>query len=59
MINKLELTDDELSVIQTSLQMTLSSFEKYEKDGNKLDLLTQEIKEEMKTLFDKFNKEYF
>jgi hypothetical protein len=59
MFNNVVLSDDELSVIQTALQMNLLSIEKYEKQGNVLDFATQDAKREMQQLFDRLNEEYF
>jgi hypothetical protein len=59
MFNNVVLSDDELSVIQTSLQMNLLSLEKYEKQGNVLDFATQDAKREMQQLFDRLNELYF
>jgi hypothetical protein len=58
MNNQVNLTDDELSVIVTSLQMTLMSVEQYEKE-NVLDFQTQEVKKEMKSLHERLREEYF
>lgn len=59
MFNSVILSDDELSVIQTALQMNLISIEKYEKQGNLLDFATQDAKREMQQLFDRLNELYF
>jgi hypothetical protein len=59
MFNNVVLSDDELSVIQTALQLNLLSIEKYEKQGNILDFATQDAKREMQQLFDRLNEEYF
>jgi len=58
MNNQVNLTDNELSAIQTALQVMLLSIKTYEKD-NALDILTKETKEEMQKLYDRLNKEYF
>jgi hypothetical protein len=61
MNNKVDLTDDELSVIQTSLEVSIRSFEKYiEINGeSSLDFQTREAFQSMKKLHAKLNKEYF
>lgn len=58
---KLDLTDDELSLIQTSLQLTMKSHERYTQvKGEKgLDFQTKQAFKEMKELYERLNKEYF
>lgn len=59
--NKVNLTDDELSLIQTSLEMSINTFKKYkEKNGDAgLDFASLEAFEGFKELFARLNKEYF
>lgn len=61
MNNKVNLTDDELSLIMTSLMMTISAHNKYvEQNGSSgLDLATGEAIEGIKELYNRFNKGYF
>lgn len=61
MNNKINLTDDELSLIATSLQMTIMANEKYiQMNGEQgLDFQTKEAMKEMRALYDKLNREYF
>lgn len=61
MNNKVDLTDDELSVIMTSLMMTIAAHNKYvEENGSSgLDVATGEVIESMKELYNRFRKEYF
>lgn len=61
MENTIILTDDELSVIQASLQLTLKSHEKFiQQNGeDKLDYQTRETIKEMKHLFERFDREFF
>jgi hypothetical protein len=61
MNNQVNLSDDELSVIQTSLQLSLTSFEKYviTNGEHSLDYQTKEVYKDMQSLFDRLNKEYF
>lgn len=61
MKNEVELTDDELALFVTSLEMSLKSYEKYVDEHGKDDLddLTKETLKEMKSLFDRLKEEYF
>ena len=61
MNNNLNLTDDELSLIATSLQMTIMGHEKYVSVNGEagLDYETKQGIEEMKILFERLNREYF
>lgn len=61
MNNNVNLTDDELSVIMTSLQMSIMSYEKYKEQngGSNLDFNTRQAVQEMKKLYEKLNKDYF
>lgn len=61
MNNKVNLTDDELSLIQTALQLAKMSYEKYiQANGeNGLDNETLEAVEGMNNLHYRLNKEYF
>ena len=61
MDNTVKLTDDELSLITTSLQMTIASTEKYlsiNGEGS-LDYTTMEAYREMKKLYGRMVEEYF
>lgn len=59
--NNLNLTDDELSAIQTALLMTIQGYEKHVKlhGEQSLDIDTIQGIRDMKKLFDRFNDEYF
>jgi len=61
MDNMVKLSDDELSIIQSSLLLSIKSYEKYMKEnkGVKVDSQTLEELETMKKLFERFEKEYF
>lgn len=61
MNNNLNLTDDELTLIVSSLQITIMGHEKYiQTNGDeKLDFKTIEAIKEMKKLYERLNKEYF
>lgn len=61
MNNKVNLTDDELSLIATSLMMTLAAHEKYtEQNGDSnIDLATKEAIKGIMKLYNRLNKEYF
>jgi hypothetical protein len=54
-MNNLTLTDNELSVIITSLQMSLMSYERFiaENGENRLDIATKNTINEMKELFNR------
>ena len=60
-MNNVELTDDELSLILTSLQITIANSKKYiERNGKEhLDNITLEALEEMKILFGKIESKYY
>ena len=59
--NKVNLTDDELSLITTSLQMTLLGHERYlQVNGEEsIDFQTKETIKGMKELFERLDKEYY
>lgn len=61
MINELKLTDDELSVVQTSLQFSIMTYKKHlEMYGDsKLDEATKEAIKATEDLFNKLNDRYF
>lgn len=61
MKNNVILTDDELSLITTSLQMTIASTEKYLSINGEssLDHVTMEAYREMKKLYERMVEEYF
>lgn len=61
MINKVALTDDELSLIMTSLQSTINSYDNYinQNGKEKLDLVTLQALEDMKALYNKIESEYY
>lgn len=59
MNNNVSLTDDELSVIVTSLELTLKSYDGYIAKGNQVDATTLQTVEDARRLFDRLNKEYF
>ena len=60
MENSVILTDDELCVIQTALQLTLMSYEKYKTENNQeLDTNTLNTVDEMQILFNRINNEFF
>lgn len=61
MDNNVTLTDDELSLITTSLQMTIAGTEKYLSINgeNSLDHVTMEAYREMKKLYERMVGEYF
>lgn len=61
MNNKVELSDDELSLVVTSLLMTISGYEKYiqENRESNLDIQTKEVIKDTKILYERLNKEYF
>ncbi|MEH6941519.1 hypothetical protein [Bacillus sp. JJ722] len=58
MDNKVDLTDDELSVIQASLQVSILAGENY-LETNGLDYATKGTLEQMKALYVRLDKEYF
>ncbi|QPQ35885.1 hypothetical protein [Lysinibacillus sp. JNUCC-52] len=60
-MNNIELTDDELSVIMTSLQYTMNGFNIFiDKNGkDSLDSLTLQAVKEMKILYEKLESKYF
>ena len=60
-MNYVELTDDELSAIMTSLQYTINGIDKYiDKNGKgSLDSATLQAAEEMKALYKKIESKYF
>lgn len=60
-VNQLELTDDELSLIVTSLITTLAGYEGYVKHHGKesLDCETLEAIDDMTTLYKKLDSKYF
>ncbi|MET4562752.1 uncharacterized protein with ACT and thioredoxin-like domain [Lysinibacillus parviboronicapiens] len=60
-MNNVELTDDELALMLTSLQITIASSEKYiERNGKEgLDDLTLDALEEMKILYEKMKSKYY
>lgn len=59
--NNLNLTDDELSAIQSALLMTIKGYQKHIDIHGKesLDIETIEGINNMKKVFDRFNDEYF
>jgi uncharacterized protein involved in exopolysaccharide biosynthesis len=61
MNNQVNLTDDELSLIQTALQLAEMSYDKYIQNNGEtgLDDETQEAIKGMKDLHYRLNKEYF
>lgn len=61
MNNKVDLTDDELSLVVTSLQMNIMGHEKYvQMNGeNTLDAYTEGIIKDMKSLLERLGREYF
>lgn len=59
MNNNVSLTDDELSVIVTSLELTLKSYEGYIEKGNQVDVATAQVVKDARQLFDRLNKDYF
>ena len=61
MNNKVNLTDDELSLIQASLQITIASQERYITINGMKGLSLQDLEtvKEMKVLHERLNKEYF
>ncbi len=60
-MNNVELTDDELAIVFTSLQMIIADSEKYiERNGKEhLDIITLEALEEMKILYEKMKSKYY
>lgn len=58
-MNKVLLNDDELSIIITSLDLSLSGYRKYVSNGNKLDKDTARAIEEMKKIYIRLRNEYF
>lgn len=60
-MNNVELTDDELSVIVTALQYTITGFNKYvdKKGKDSLDSATLQAVEEMKALHKKIESKYY
>ena len=61
MNNEVKLTDDELSLIQASLQITIASQERYITINGMKGLSLQDLEtvKEMKVLHERLNKEYF
>ncbi len=61
MNNQVNLTDDELTLIATALQLAVMSHERYmQLNGEEsLDHQSKEAYRKMKTLLDRLNKEYF
>lgn len=61
MNNQVNLTDDELSLIQTALHLAVVSYDKYIQANGELGLdgETQEAIERMNKLHYRLNKEYF
>lgn len=61
MNNTLVLTDDELAVVQTSLQLTIMSVEKYKQaNGDEsVDFETRNTLKVATELHRRFNQEYF
>lgn len=59
MINNVNLTDDELSVIVTSLELTMKSYESFIQKGNQPDQSTIKAYEDIKLLFGRLTREYF
>jgi hypothetical protein len=61
MNNKVDLTDDELSVIQTALAITIASHERYITINGMKGLTLQDLEaiKEMQVLYDRLRKEYF
>ncbi|WP_310876954.1 hypothetical protein [Priestia megaterium] len=61
MNNQVNLTDDELATIQTSLATTLASYRKYIKlnGEDSLDLTTEETMKAMNELYKRFERDYF
>ncbi|WP_162986435.1 hypothetical protein [Virgibacillus sp. Bac332] len=56
-MNNIQLTDDEISLMETSLMLTLASYSKYKKmyGENSLDLETENAIKGMKELKNKLN----
>lgn len=61
MKNEVNLTDDELSVIQAALQITIASHERYITINGMKGLTLQDLEtiKEMQILYDRLRKEYF
>jgi len=58
--NNVALTDDEISLIQTSLYATLASYQKMKSSRSiLLDWQTEQTIKDMKALYDRLNNEYF
>lgn len=59
--NNLTLTDDELSVVMTSLQLTIMGYEKYVDENGKasVDIQTRDAYEDTKKLYTKLKNEFF
>jgi len=56
---KLELTEDELCLVQTALQFNLLAYEKHLSNGGNLDFQNEKVYGDMKALMNKFENEYF
>lgn len=61
MNNTLTLTDHEICVLQTSLHMSIQSFQNYiiRCGEDRLDSVSKQTFNDMKELWERFNKEYF
>jgi len=51
---KLELTEDELILVQTALKFNLLAYEKHLSNGGNLDFQNKKVHSDMKALWNKF-----
>ena len=56
---KLELTEDELILVQTALKFNLLAYEKHLSNGGNLDFKNEKVYNDMKSLWNKLENEYF
>lgn len=61
MNNKVDLNDDELSLVMTALTLTLFSYTKWiNKNGeDNLPLSEKTVRDDMQKLYDRLNEEYY
>lgn len=57
--NKLTLTDDELNLVMTGLQIIIQSYEQVVAKGDKINFMDIKVCEDVKVLHNKLLKEYY